>query len=1122
MMLFSAACTLTLGLGDEQNTRGETGGTFLVRGAPKLVTDISRLADNFLFVESNSKNLAQATIYCRTYERRHFSTTNVTLKLARPNPKTPTFGIGISVVLPFIQKTCPLALILRALGFDLAEFKRQAVRVQFADSIPDLDFKLQALFEVLPSGMTTRDARLQLGLLAHKTKRLPTREKLEHTAKYFLERSFLSHTLALEAKATLLAKAVVKLFTTTSTWSDVQREPCEEEKCIEDFDEKDHLAAKRCDTAGFLWTTLVRQIMTNHLNFISKSADTQMARCNSGSKTKRAKLKHSDQADGRADLAVQTADRQYGGSKKRFGAEEFLESIDIDAMSNRLKSALATGQWSANKASQPASRKNVAQQQQSQNYLAVLSHFSRTTAAVTTESKQQRQMPGSAWDKLCPFETPDGKQCGLVSHLSFGTRVSIGISPWTVFNTLRPFLDEFDFVPVQLQSVTPSERRTPEMFMLCFEGGHVGYVSRPALLTATLRTLRRLNRFSQEVSITLDCDKKEINVLSCGSRILSPLLAIDPDTWPVWQQLPTVGPDLDLDLLERFGLLEYLDAAEARNLVVALSPQDLKERLELTPDLEFTHMEVHESMILGVSSGMISFAESNHAARNSFESSMSKQAMDSYFPSVFHATKHLLEEPQVPLTETRMGQIAGGQARFKGQMVKVAILAMGGDNQEDACDMNEASQQRGMFLGIRYRPEREQLSSNPRFGSGEQFEKPDPRTTLGMQNSPTEHLMDSGLPFLGSLLQTGHIGIGKTKTFQDTKQNSSLTQKQDHLDEPQPQPQQQHDVKKRCASMLHQGGEAVVYQISKNCTFSGDQTAKYVTKQVRPLLEGDKVNAHAQKTTIARFIPVEDCPFSVVDGTPADIYINPGSFKRRTWGFLEEMLASKTLALRPSQARKLGLHDGTAFARQSRLADQDSRGDLLHDPWPQEFDRLLGELKRDYDEHNLDPGSDVPIPFCFARSGKERMMDGKTGKLIDALVFVGLAHMQRLMQFSSDKLYACYTAQKTVMLQYRGGRAEQGGMRVGTMEVDVLAGHGVAFIMYESLVTFADPTGEVYFCGNCGVMCLAVSDSMSSCAVCQKQSVAVKLVSVTSFINFLFFLIAMNVQPQLMLETCPQ
>jgi DNA-directed RNA polymerase beta subunit len=522
---------------------------------------------------------------------------------------------------------------------------------------------------------------------------------------------------------------------------------------------------------------------------------------------------------------------------------------------------------------------------------------------------------------------------------------------------------------------------------------------------------------------------------------------------------------------------------------------------------------------------------------------MGKQAIDDFVQPSSQSAKNVLDNGQVALIETRMAKVAGGLSRVKGNMVKLAIFTSGG-NQEDAVDMSKASRDRGLFLVTRFRPERDQQSNKSKGFTGETFERPNSGTTVGMQYSPTDHLMeDNGLAHLGTLVQTGNIVIGKTTALRskkgtrkaaDTTTTTTTTAATTTENGNDSDPENAGDGNghghggrgrervptKRDISLIHQGDEAVISNAMKTTTLTGEQNVKIETRQTREILVGDKLQAHSQKATISRIVPMEDLPWSEVDGTVADIYVHPISeLARRTGGHLAELLMSKVVALRPSQARRLGLIDGTPFARISRRRDQDAGGSLLADPWPCEFDDILNDVKKAYGFDVVE--HDGYIPFHFLRTGKERFRCGMTGRVIDCLVMVGIIQMHRLLQFVMDKIYAAYTAQKTILLQYRGGRADQGGMRVGSMEVDVLAAHGVAFIMYESLVTLADPV-ELYFCRHCGIMCLVVVDSRSSCSVCNKEGVAVVVKTVEGFRSFLFNLAAMNVLTRLNLKTVPR
>jgi DNA-directed RNA polymerase beta subunit len=1105
MMTGSAGCNVSFGLGDEHSTRAEPGGDFLVRGAPKLVTGISRLADNFIFVVSNSKNAAQADIHCRSFERRYFSTTNLTLKLLLPNLKNATFGIAIRVFLPFIQKIVPLALMLRALGFTQKSFRKVLLKIPLADQIPDLDFKLDALFIALPSPFSVHDARVQLGLLANKSEHIPTRERLVHTAKYFLERSLFSHTMSFEAKGLLFARAVVKLFATTSV---VNGRP------LMEFDNKDDLVSKRYDTVGLLWTTLLRQVMSNHMNFISKHAEIQ--------------LKRSSENQG------------------AFTCDKMLSFIDINAMSGRLNFALSTGQWSATRASQPVSRKNVCQLKQTQTYAASACHYGKITSGVNSEAKQKslRNVQTRGLGKMDPSDTPDGKQCGLVSQLAFGVHIAHGVNDATILKALEPYLAQFEFVAVDRENVNP-DRITADLFTLCFEHAVIGWLRNGLGLYRIFLALRRIGQINSEVSIVLHHATKEICILPGGSRLLSPLLAIDQRTVEAWQALSDIPKEhyakVDIGLLETFGLVEYVEASETENTVVSMAPDDMLMRIKDTPNLRFTHMMLHPSMIFGISTATIPFAESNHAARTSFESVMAKQAIDSFMPVTLQATKNVLDNAQTALIPTRMSKVSGGLTTKRGQIVKLGIFPSGGD-QEDAVDVCKSSIERGAFAVTRFRPERDQQSSSNKGFTGEQFECPDPKITIGMQYSPIDHLMSNGLAQVGSVLQCGHIAIGKTAPLRSNKRNKKTTAAtaakssasttgtgtagtvaQD-VEVGFDVNADGHTVKpsKRDQSLIYQGNDAVVCKSTESSTLAGEKTRKIETRQAREVQIGDKLDAHSQKSTVARIVPQEDLPWSLIDGTVCDLYAHPISLlARRTGGYAGELFASRVFCIRPSQVRKLLLFDGTPFAVNDRRRDQEIGGKLLHDAWLAEFEDLLADVRTTCQQENGSNGSndsDGYIPFYFPKTGKEPFMCGKTGRKIDCMVFVGLIEMHRLLQFVMDKFYAAYTAQKTILLQYRGGRADLGGMRVGTMEVDVFAAHGVAFILFESLVTLADPV-DLYFCPHCGVMCLVVVDSRSSCGVCQREGVAVVLHTVEGFRSFLFNVASLGILCKLDLTT---
>jgi DNA-directed RNA polymerase beta subunit len=1058
IMLLSQGCNLTHGLGKLADFRNEVGGTFLVRGAPKIIPALAGTAWNSIFVFQTTKCLAMAEIRCVPYARRLYSTTNVVLRLATPNLKSATFGIGISVALPFMSKPLPLAVVLRALGWSLTSFKRAVLSIRYGKDIPELDFKLEALFAVLPDGCSEQDARLRLANSGNRGKTVLTLEKLEANARYILERNLFPNIETFEAKGLLLARAVVRLFATTCV------------PPLQQFDERDHLAAKRFETVGWLCTTLLRQVLNNSMDILGKVME---------------KLLNKNKIHSPADLLV---------------------LIDVNAVSKRLAFALSTGQWSASRACQPVSRKNVCQPLQTQSFLAVVSHFSKVSASVNHEAKQSslRQVQLSGYGFIDPQESPDGKTCGLVNHFAFQVRLSCAADPSAVMRALAPFLPNVGFIPVQEWVRMETQEVFDTLYPLCVEDSHIGWVSDSNGTMACVRALRRMLHISPEVSVHLE--HNEIRILCCGGRPLRPLLVTDDSSAAAWEELmqetEASGQGqlmLQVSQLETCGLLEYVDAAECKNLVIALSPEDRQKRLARFPDLKFTHMEIDASLMFGISSALIPFPEHNQVTRNSFESSMAKQGIDAYFPTMPQATKHTIDYPQSMLVETEMTRVAAGLTDLRGQNGKF-VMFPAGMNCEDAAGVSQAAVDRGFMTSTRYKCDRDQQNSQGSGVNAETFERPDPIKTLGMQHSPVAHLMLNGLPKLGTVLQTGDIIIGKTTAVRPGPSRQAA----------------EANKTKRDVSTIHQGTKAVVYRTLRASTLNGDQVSKVFTKQVRPIERGDKFDSrHAQKVTVGLCLKPEDMIYSLIDGTSPDFIVHSVSFVgRKTLGQIREGLCSKVLALRPTNAKKLGLNDGTAFARSDKAGDERAIGYLLRHPWPEQLEHVLGPRP----DAAADPCEAQEKVLTFPECGREPYMCGKTGRVIQGLVFTGLASFQKLLHFAADKIYAAFTAQKTLLLRYRGGRADLGGLKVGSMEVDVLAAYGVSFIMQESLVKLADPC-FLYFCRHCGLMCLVVADCKSYCSACNVRDVAVKVETVHLLKQLLYEIAHMNVLVKFDLET---
>jgi DNA-directed RNA polymerase subunit beta len=220
----------------------------------------------------------------------------------------------------------------------------------------------------------------------------------------------------------------------------------------------------------------------------------------------------------------------------------------------------------------------------------------------------------------------------------------------------------------------------------------------------------------------------------------------------------------------------------------------------------------------------------------------------------------------------------------------------------------------------------------------------------------------------------------------------------------------------------------------------------YVAKK-RKIAEGDKLaGRHGNKGVIARIVPEEDMPF-LEDGTPVDVVLNPlGVPSRMNIGQILET------------------HLGWAAAR--GVFSENGHGEAQPIATPV-FD---GASEVDVDEALLkwvEQNPDSPIKFVVDKkqpegrrcSGKVRMFNGKTGAPYEQSITVGYMYILKLLHLVDDKIHARSTGPYSLVTQQPlGGKAQFGGQRFGEMEVWALEAYGAAYTLQEMLTIKSDDT----------------------------------------------------------------
>ena len=236
-----------------------------------------------------------------------------------------------------------------------------------------------------------------------------------------------------------------------------------------------------------------------------------------------------------------------------------------------------------------------------------------------------------------------------------------------------------------------------------------------------------------------------------------------------------------------------------------------------------------------------------------------------------------------------------------------------------------------------------------------------------------------------------------------------------------------------------------------------NQTVRIYIAQKRKISVGDKMaGRHGNKGVVSRVLPVEDMPF-LPNGRPLDIVLNP-------LGVPSRMNIGQVLEIHLSLAAKaLGFNVCTPIfdgANENDIQDTlELANDYVNTPW-EEFEAKYKDTLRpevmDYLGSHLEHRKlweGVPI----SRDGKVRLRDGRTGEYFDGAVTIGHMHYLKLHHLVDDKIHARSTGPYSLVTQQPlGGKAQFGGQRFGEMEVWALEAYGASYTLQEIMTVKSD------------------------------------------------------------------
>jgi DNA-directed RNA polymerase subunit B' len=551
-------------------------------------------------------------------------------------------------------------------------------------------------------------------------------------------------------------------------------------------------------------------------------------------------------------------------------------------------------------------------------------------------------------------------------------------------------------------------------------------------LARRLREKRRMNELNYQVNVYYNGKVDELHIITDQGRVRRPYIVVEDGksrlTGEIMQKLKT--GDLNWYHLVKMGVIEYLDAQEEENALIAINESELTKI--------HTHMELDASAIFGITVSVLPYPEYNSSPRITMACAMSKQALGVYatnYNTRYDTRAYVMYYPQQPLVQTRAYNTLRLKNRAAGQNFVVALTSHHGFNMADAIVVNKGAVDRGLGRVAMFKT----YETEERVYPGGQKDKIENPTTdvVGYRGEEAyKHLGEDGIIYPEAQVSSKDVLVGKTSPPRFLEEISVFGAIEE---------------KKRESSLVLKAGEkGKVDSVLVTEGPSGNRLVKVRIRAVKVPEVGDKLaSRHGQKGVIGLLVQPQDMPFTA-NGVSPDIIVNPHAIpSRMTAGHLLEMLGGKAGSMCGD------LMDGTAFS---------------------------GNTEEDY--------VSVLKKSGFQESGEEILYDGKTGKQIRAKIFIGVIYYQRLHHLVSNKMHVRSRGPVQLLThQPTEGRAREGGLRFGEMERDCLIGYGASTIIKERLLEESDKTVRLV-CADCGgIATHDYSGHRDVCPVCGGENV---------------------------------
>ena len=394
---------------------------------------------------------------------------------------------------------------------------------------------------------------------------------------------------------------------------------------------------------------------------------------------------------------------------------------------------------------------------------------------------------------------------------------------------------------------------------------------------------------------------------------------------------------------------------------------------------------------------------------------------------------------------TSNGEIALGKNPL------IGFMTWEGYNYEDAVLLSERLVRDDVYTSIHIE-EYETEARDTKLGPEEIT-----RDIPSVANDAIKDLDEDGIIRIGAEVRAGDVLVGKVTPKGETELTAEERLLRAIFGE------KAREVRDTSLKVPH-GEYGIVVAVKTFTRENGDELAPGVNKSVRIYIAqkrkisvGDKMaGRHGNKGVVSRVLPVEDMPF-LPNGRPLDIVLNP-------LGVPSRMNIGQVLEIHLSLAAKvLGFNISTPVFDGADENDIMDTLDLANDYANLEWDEFAAKYKSqlvpevfDYLDKNKAHRAEWK-GVQIGRDGKVRLRDGRTGEYFDNPVTIGFMHYLKLHHLVDDKIHARSTGPYSLVTQQPlGGKAQFGGQRFGEMEVWALEAYGASYTLQEILTVKSD------------------------------------------------------------------